>query len=594
MAMLRELQGRGVELLNLAKSRFENLSKAEENLYTFIGEGYAADYLDKTDESKNNPAIADIWPIGRVLDAKCIQWLCTDKHAIEFVPSPGIWISGARITGELDLMFWDVPFPLIFKSCSFTSDIILKHTKIRYLLLSGTHTRQIHASGVHIQRNMDLKDGFLAAGQVNLSNATIGGDLNLVKASFINPEGFAINADGINVKGDAFLRNEFTSRGEVRFIGASIGGSLDCGNAHFFNSGKIALGADKAKIGGDVFLNDGFYAEGEVRFVGTTVGAGFDCSSGQFINDEGKSINANKLSINGSFQLDENALSRGAIHLHSATVEGNITFMSSSLENISKFALYAEGLRVRGSVNLCDELQIEGTIGLIGATIGGHLRCSRIDPTYLILDLRSTSIKTLIDDSHSWPNAGNLIIDGFQYQEFGDGAPYDAESRLDWIRRQPGDRFYPQPYEQLSSVLQKCGQDDDAKKVLIAKSDDKARMTKLPLGSRIWHRILGWTIGYGYRPMKALQWMLAAIIVGWILFSLGSANCSMLPLSNSSPAFNALFYSIDTFLPLLDLQQANYWYPIAPFLSWYLLLHTLLGWILTSLFVGGLTRLIRS
>lgn len=77
------------------------------------------------------------------------------------------------------------------------------------------------------------------------------------------------------------------------------------------------------------------------------------------------------------------------------------------------------------------------------------------------------------------------------------------------------------------------------------------------------------------------------------------------------PKFNSLVYSLDVFIPLVDLHQENYWLPNAklgdrlfqsePFstltsgrlLCIYMWFHILVGWILTTLLFVGLSGLVR-
>ena len=77
------------------------------------------------------------------------------------------------------------------------------------------------------------------------------------------------------------------------------------------------------------------------------------------------------------------------------------------------------------------------------------------------------------------------------------------------------------------------------------------------------------------------------------------------------PKFNALVYSLETFVPLLKLDIEKYWIPDAnrgrrfgllvselvipgTLFRCYLCLHIIAGWILTTLWVGGVTGLIKS
>ena len=78
----------------------------------------------------------------------------------------------------------------------------------------------------------------------------------------------------------------------------------------------------------------------------------------------------------------------------------------------------------------------------------------------------------------------------------------------------------------------------------------------------------------------------------------------------AQPKFCAMVYSLDMFVPLVDLRQANYWLPNGnrgaevfklkglrlrwgDLLCFYMWVHIIFGWIFTTLFVVGLTGLIR-
>ena len=63
--------------------------------------------------------------------------------------------------------------------------------------------------------------------------------------------------------------------------------------------------------------------------------------------------------------------------------------------------------------------------------------------------------------------------------------------------------------------------------------------------------------------------------------------------------FSPVLYAIDTVVPLISLDQRTTWYPDPQargglFLVWWLNLATLLGWLLSSIFVLSLARLSRS
>jgi len=228
----------------------------------------------------------------------------------------------------------------------------------------------------------------------------------------------------------------------------------------------------------------------------------------------------------------------------------------------------------------------------------------------------------MYDEKKSWPEKGKLFLHGLIYDEIVDVSPRDAKTRIEWLRRQydkqaekDQTQFRPQPYEQLAAVLRKSGRDVDAKKILIYKNEDKARLTKLTWGEWWWYRVFGSLIGYGYRPWLALRMGFVLVLLGWFFFWAGYRADVMTPANQDADAsggFCALAYSLDVFVPLVDLRQASYWMPNADragqlhisekfslpvsgkVLRYYLWFEIIWGWVLTTLLVVGVTGLVRT
>ena len=585
-------------LLELAMKKFPTLTKDNKEveklkkLFHAVVNGEVADYSDKSgknndpNEAKDrdpNTGVLKWDPNTRVIRAECIAWLCTDPQASAMVTHKGIRVKGARIDGRLDLSDARISFPLKFEKSAVPVGFNLQNAELRNLYLVGTHTGPIYGDGMKVEGSVFLRYGFKSEGEVRLTGATIGGSLSCVDGQFIKTWATALSADGADIRGSVYLCYGFKAEGVVNLIGATIGGNLVCNDSQFINKGAIALSADGADIKGGVFLHNGFKAEGEVRLVSATIGRNLECLRGQFIN-------------------------KGAIALSTA------------------------GVNVQRNVLLCGGFKAEGEVILIGATIDGYLIWTDVNsPNDVTLYLRSASIRGLWDDKDSWPAPNNLFLHGLVYNEIYEGSPRDAESRIDWLQRQKG--FWPQPYEQLAAVLRKGGQDEDARKILIAKNKDKARLTKLTFTEKCWYRVFGRMIGYGYRPLKALWGVLFFVVLGWILFGIGYYRGFVTPQSESAyikqntgtaeggtetrqlsdvyPRFNFLVYSFDTFVPLIDLHQAKYWLPNAKrgfvllrikgfslhtggLLRLYLWIHLTMGWVLSMLLVVGLTGLVRT
>ena len=86
------------------------------------------------------------------------------------------------------------------------------------------------------------------------------------------------------------------------------------------------------------------------------------------------------------------------------------------------------------------------------------------------------------------------------------------EQRLAWIRSQyqpPAGSgsavFATQPYEQLAAVYRQAGQDDQARKVAIARRADLRKYGNLNRYRRFGNWFLDWTIKYGYQTWRAAR-----------------------------------------------------------------------------------------
>ena len=459
---------------------------------------------------------------------------------------------------------------------SWGEDRTIRAKCIEWLCYDKQVQDRIHPRGIQVE-------GAKISKPLNLSFARVPFPLALAECAFtdtmllqhariraLNLQGShveSILADGLNVDSDFFLRNGFKAEGEVRLHGATVGGDLDCSGGQFINKEGKALNAGRAQITGSVFLSDGFKAEGEVRLLGATIGGRLNCSGGQFINKEGN-------------------------------------------------ALIADGAQITGTVFLSDSFRAEGWVSLVSAIVKGWFIWKDVlNPDETMMDLRGAHVGTLWDDPNSWPKSGNLHLHGFCYDEIADDAPVDAKQRMEWLRRQPSGHFYPQPYEHLAEVLCAEGHENAAKNVQIAKNVDRRRGgTMIPIAKPL-HWLLGLLTGYGYHTWRPLLVGLLLVGIGWGLFH-GGARAGVImrverdqfvpvdeAVSLVQPHFHPLLYSFDIFLPIINFGHADLWAPNEAikgpllisglFLCCYKWALIVWGWVLTTLFIAGLTGIIR-
>jgi len=465
-----------------------------------------------------------------------------------------------------------------------------------------------------------VAEGFKAEGEVKLVRAVVAGTLDCTSGMFVNPGSCALQANGLRVRGNVLLSEGFRANGEVSLLGATVTGNLECNSGKFMNSGKVALDGERLKVGGDVLL-----CEGSRR--------------------KDKIVRAERFSA------------LGEVKLIGAKVDGSVEFTGASFAG-------------KQANNAGTIVSMFGAI--IGREL---VWTQIVSPDEVTLDLRFVKVARLSDDHRSWPGRDKLRLDGLEYGSISCKAPEHTHSsfkergwgrfvrlmiglfeqviapfwrderegvtprgvkeRIDWIRLQ-GDQFHHQPYQQLVEVLRRDGRDNDAKTVLVAKAEDRGRFTHMPLLGRYWHWFLGLMIGYGYRPWRAFEISVFVVALGYVLFGLGYNDGAYIikptkemeyvsPIGKEPtdildkwpqvtpdyPRFSSFVYSLDVFIPLVNLRQADYWLPNAKLgerlfqsellstlttgrlLCIYMWFHIIAGWILTTLLFVGLSGLVR-
>ncbi len=518
-------------LVTEAEKFFPGLSRREVELLEKCLDGRAMGYA--TVES------GDI-----VVRSDLLRWICTDGRIASAIGRRGLELERARITGGLDLDYCAVGFPVDFRQCSFEGTISLNYAELRSLTFSGGRA-----------------DGF--------------------------------SAQAARIKGDLFLSNGFTVRGETKLTASDISGNLVCTGGSFDGNGAKAFNGNRMTVGGSVYLDQGFGARGEVQLIDAQIGGNLSCSGARILNKDHDALSGDRTVIDGSVYFRDKFSTDGMIRFPGARIKGQLSFEGSIFLTGGRSGLFAQNLRVEEAF---------------------FWRDLSITPETEI-DLSHAYVGQLCDDSAGWPAPGGLLLDGFEYKSIADVSPHDASSRSDWLRRQPDNSFRPQPFEQLAAVLRREGHEDEARTILIEKQRSRIELGNLSAWSAAWNRLLGVTLGFGYKPQRVLIFIVLFLILGTVLFGAGYSNDVMAPVKERVfmdpaylldreipepyPVFNAFMYSLDSFLPIVDLHQESFWLPNANrggwgvFLVWYLRVHIVVGWVLTSLAILGFSGLVR-
>ena len=443
-------------------------------------------------------------------------------------PDPhGLRLRAARVTGRLDLEKLISDVYLELTDCFLDGGLLARDARLPGISLVGCHLI-----------------GHAAACAVDLHGAQIG-QLDCTGAVLQNDSGPALYADGLQVDQYMFLRDSSVT-GAVRLPGAHIG-RLECDRVVLRNYSGPALYADGLQVDHYMLLRDstvtGAGSDGAVNLLGAHIGR-LECDRAVLRNDSGPALIADGLQVDQAMFLRvgftaTGSGSEGAVRLPGAHIGGDLNCTGASLRNDSGPALIADGLQVGQSMLLDRFAATCGgknavAVDLTGARVGGTLvfKPARLENLIgfhgrIWVDSRGRLAvdaqgRPAIDPPDRLPvdPHGRLAVDELTYA----GVP-DQNSE-DWLLLQlrEGTRgFAAQPYQQLAAGHRALGNDQQVRKVLIAQRDDQLAGPDTRLWESWWGRITKVTLGYGYKPWRAL-WFLAgvvllscllAIVLGW-------------------------------------------------------------------------------
>jgi hypothetical protein len=526
---------------------------------------------------------------------------------------------GAQIGGSVLLRY----------DFSATGGVLLLGTKIeRNLVCDGATLSNdtgwaLDAEGAQIGGGALLRYDFSAVGGVRLFGAKVGINLEFDKATLTNENGWALDAEGANVGGSVLLRNGLNATGGVFLLGAKIHGHLVCDGATFTNENGWALNIEGSEIGGGALLRFGFSATGGVRAFGATVGSNLECDGATLTNDKGWALDAEGAEIGRGVLMRNGFDATGGVFLLGAKIDRNLVCDGGTLTNENGWALDAEVAEIGGGALMRNGFSAAGGVRFFGVKVGINLEFdgatltkeegwaldadgARVGGAFFFsmvaitggVRLFKTACETLHDDLApeaglgSWAAAIPLVLEGFSYDRFGGPATsWRSEGRFRWLERTQS--FDPGSWNQLLDVYRAHGEDDEARRTAIAMENDRLSRGALSSPRRVGRWILRITIGHGYRPWLALLWAVA-IVVPFALLVWQAPEGTFVPTTEGTMGSpQPLAYSLDTFLPIVDLGEAKQW-TVTGRLQWATWAVILLGWTLSTIFVAGFTRIVRN
>jgi hypothetical protein len=454
-----------------------------------------------------------------------------------------------------------------------------------------------------------------------LSSVSIGPECSLR-----SPGRTALDLTNAQLLSDLRLGSGATVQGTTRLTGTRIHGRLSLSGARLSEpESKSLIAAQGVFVGGVTSLQGLHATGGRLRFSTSTL-ASVIARGARIVNPGGFTLSLHQATVKGSVELVEGFYSEGLLDLSRSAIEGRLecdggTFTCPGPAKRDEYGHAIEAVSA----------SIRGGIYMARASISAGV------------DFTNATATFLVDDPGNWPPG--FIISGFTYDRFdqprGSAASpaWDHAARCAWLSRQAV--YDAGPYEQAARVFRQHGYTSGARAILIAQRRHARRTItgKWALPRRALDAAFSLTVSYGYRPGRVL-WLLAILVI--------LVTCSLLPpgaraamratsssgtvytpqgpirppgtaaattnaAGTATPAhatadacgagqvlcFNPFLYAIDTVIPLVSLDQRSTWHPDArapdgTVMQWWLNAATVLGWLLSSIFVLSLASLARS
>lgn len=518
----------------------------------------------------------------RAVRAAVLRWLLLGVDGAPRLHEKGLRLSGAFVTGALDLEGCRLRCDVRLADCGFDAALVLRSARLDSLQLDGSSPPGLLAEKLEARGGVYLR-GLRAAGAIDLRGARLGGALVCDGAAFGEPGGPALLAEGLCAGGDVALRGAAV-RGAVHLGGARIEGDLDLTGVAIDHVGGDAVLAPGLRAQGDVLLRRAAIT-GRCRFTGARIGGDVDLGGGAFSAPGDDAFALNRAIVDGALMLREGARVTGLLNLN--------------------------GARVETVVDAPESWPADGDLALNRFLYGAFL-AAPADAARRLDWLSRQDPRRWGEDF--WPQPYEQLAAVLAATGHGDDAQVVlvAKERLQRRARRARARW--------------------PRRLLLWLSDGLLRVTigygRRPLLAFLWLATF-WLLGVGaygaaqaagaIRPtpvvaLRAPEWVLCGVPRG-VRAALPSANgtreglaapgerqidCYLAqPETAAFPVFNPWMMALDTILPAVDTGQAAAWAPDVRYPAGYAAMAfgyilTLVGWALSLLAVAGFSGIVRA
>lgn len=489
--------------------------------------------------------------------------------------------------------------------------------------------REVNFASMQVQGTVFF-DNTTFLGPADLTHISIGRHLQARNARF-EDDTQSLNMNGGKVDGGVFLaKAQFA--GPVEFQYSDISGTLQLEGSLF----KKRADFNRMKVGYDIFLIETIFDD-DVRFQNVEISGQLQADGAQFA-DSKKGADFNSMRV-GSAVFFRNSTFRGTVSFGYMNVKGNFEAQGARFINTEKIVrfdcmkvggnAFFEKAVFAGPVSMADALFDGLLIGVVGtgdaADKNVRLDLSRtivkrelriwdtkfetLIATLLQVEasasLNKVSIENDVSLEHSrflrlkfsdvsWPSDTQSVrLEGMKYEhiEADDGA--DSWEKL--LEMAEGARYNVSVYSNLEEFFKQQGHGERANKVFVARKRRERRETSWwAIHKKLAHFFLDYSVRYGRSPARAFGLGAIVILIGCGVFWSQGGMVLQNPdaeLCNYGP----FWYSVDLFVPFIDLKAASAWIPGPEnWFGWlWMRIQMILGWILIPTGIAAWTGLIK-
>lgn len=310
----------------------------------------------------------------------------------------------------------------------------------------------------------------------------------------------------------------------------------------------------------------------------------------------GAEVNAAQMEVTGVLSARETHFNSrtGAVDFTSLKVLGDAFFTRATFADPATFqyAHIAENWRFDQSVftNAAtlanfEAVKVGATTSFAEVRFAGYV--SFKDARFAALDFSKVHWPVTHLD-HPW-----LWLNGMSYQRISAGSEKESWQNLHRLvqRTARQSAYSADIYASLDDYYRRLGYPSQANLFFRAQKQREREEVLTGLGWA-WSFFLDWFVGYGRSPQRAILWSVAIVGIGCLVFR----PERMEPQKSEYGArkYNAFWYSMDVYLPVIKLHDAEIWKPKEECVLAHVWrrIHTVLGWALIPIALAAWTGML--